>query len=240
MLPFHLEKNSQILLFPCCSRNAVSLLLCSFSDDFSFYKKKMTTSSLLKDAAPYQYKGEFEFMKPGAWCDCKKIDLNERMALALTPSPLPACMCLCPGSKNSYLKQPGIGIHARFLQWAAEMLHCSPADSVAASELHCRWPVAKPAYRLHVVCSALEKSSGVDHPFHSLDGLWEYWEPSRREILYITDIYQHFQNNRSAVWTLKSYFWYAHYDLIFKRPMAHLSQWEMPKVLWLLRTKLFI
>lgn len=38
-------------------------------DDFSFYKKEVISSSLLKDASPYlfplaQHKGEFEFMKP--------------------------------------------------------------------------------------------------------------------------------------------------------------------------------
>lgn len=124
MLPFHLERNSQILLFPCSSRNAVSLLLCSFLDDFSFYKKKMTSSSVLKDVPPYQQEGEFEFMKPGAWCDCKRIDLNERKALALTPSPLTACMCLCPGRKNSHLKQPGTGIHARFVGLCSGLQRC--------------------------------------------------------------------------------------------------------------------
>lgn len=40
-------------------------------DDFSFYKKEVISSSLLKDASPFlfplaQHKGEFEFMKPKA------------------------------------------------------------------------------------------------------------------------------------------------------------------------------
>lgn len=108
-------------------------------DDFRCYKKKMISSLVLRDVSPSfllaRHKGEFEFMKVEAWCGYKGTDLDDRKVLALTPCPLPACTCFYPGRKNSHLKQLQTEIHARFVQWAAEMLHCSTADSVAPSEL---------------------------------------------------------------------------------------------------------
>ena len=177
MLPFHLERNSQIVLFPCSLRNALSLLLCSFWMISVSIKRRWSHLQYLKMYYPVfsPWPARRGIWIYEAWCDYKRIDLNDRKALALTPSPLPACTCLCPGRKNSHLERLGIEIHARFVRWAAEMLHCSIADSIAPSELQYCWPVATPGYRRHVACSALEKEIGIDHPGHSLDGLWEYW-----------------------------------------------------------------
>lgn len=142
-------------------------------DDFRCYKKKMISSLVLKDVSPSfllaQHKGESEFMKVEAWCDYKGIDLDDRKVLALTPCPLPAYTCFYPGRKNSHLKQLRTEIHARFVHWAAEMLHCSTADSIAPSQLQYHWPVAVPWCIILVACSAL-KERGWDRPPSAFPG----------------------------------------------------------------------
>lgn len=61
----------------------------------------------------------------------------------------------------------------------------------------------------------------------------------KRDILY----YMYLSTfSKPGIYSLNSefIFCHAHYDLIFKRPVAHFCQWDMLKVLRLLRNMLFI
>lgn len=112
-------------------------------DDFSFYKKEVISSSLLKDASPYllplaQHKGELEFMKP-------KVTVKGltwlAMALMLTPS-LPACPDLCPGTESSWELRSMQGMcGALHFLWAQESLlwQYLGADSVSMLSSRKRW-----------------------------------------------------------------------------------------------------
>lgn len=184
-----------------CSRLAALQLL----DDFSFYKKMLISSSVLKDVSPSPSPrpARKEIGIYESWRDYKCIDSTVRKVLALTLPPLPASTCW--QEENSHWKQPGIEIHARFAEWAAGTLHCSTANSTAPSQLRSHWPVTILRCRQWIVCSALGKEIGRDYRVYSLDGLWEDWQPSRRDILpyrYLSA----FLEPGKYTWTPKSHF----------------------------------
>lgn len=139
-----------------CAQPAAAQLL----DDFSFYKKEVISSSLLKDASSYlfplaQHKGEFEFMKPKVTV---KGLTRLTKALVLTPS-LPACADLCPGTESSWELRSMQGTCG-----AAETLH----SLWAPESLMCgnTWGQTVCA------CSAPGKQLGIDDPCIP----WSDWE----------------------------------------------------------------
>lgn len=141
-------------------------------DDFSFYKKEVISSSLLKDASPYlfpldQHKGEFEFMKPkvtikGLTCLTK--------ALSLTP-PLPARPDLCPGTESSWELRSMQGVCG-----TAETLHSLWARKSLV------WQYLGP----DSVCVLRSRKRDGDRPPHAFPGqtVRELVAPQKAEMQY--------------------------------------------------------